>query len=44
MSHHLRKLAEAGLLHRHQRGTWAFYSLDPDALARLQAVTTFAAA
>ncbi len=44
VSHHLRKLAEAGLLHRHRRGTWAFYSLDPDALARLQAVTTFAAA
>ena len=41
VSHHLRKLADAGLLHRHQRGTWAYYSLVPEALARLQAVTTF---
>jgi hypothetical protein len=27
----------AGLLHRQQRGTWAHYSLDRDALARLAA-------
>jgi len=44
VSHHLRKLAEAGLLERRQQGTWAFYSLDRDALARLEAVTTFTAA
>jgi ArsR family transcriptional regulator, arsenate/arsenite/antimonite-responsive transcriptional repressor len=41
VSHHLRKLADAGLLEREQRGTWAFYSLDRDALALLQSVTTF---
>ena len=41
VSHHLRKLAEAGLLRRRRQGTWAFYSLDRDALERLQAVTTF---
>jgi ArsR family transcriptional regulator len=41
VSHHLKKLAEAGLLQREQRGTWAFYSLDPDALSLLQSVTTF---
>ncbi len=41
VSHHLRKLSDAGLLRREQRGTWAFYSLDRDALARLQAVATF---
>ncbi len=41
VSHHLRKLFNAGLVRREQRGTWAFYSLDPDALARLQAVTSF---
>ena len=41
VSHHLRKLAEAGLLHRRQQGTWAFYSLDRGALARLEAVTSF---
>ena len=42
VSHHLRKLAEAGLLRREQRGTWAFYSLDPAALEQLQTLTTFA--
>jgi ArsR family transcriptional regulator len=42
VSHHLKKLADAGLLRREQRGTWAFYSLDPDALSLLQSVTTFA--
>ena len=41
VSHHLRKLADAGLLTREQRGTWAFYSLDQDALSLLQTVTTF---
>ena len=43
VSHHLRKLADAGLLHRRREGTWAFYSLDREALARLEAVTSFAA-
>jgi ArsR family transcriptional regulator len=42
VSHHLRKLAEAGLLRREQRGTWAFYSLDPVAVERLQSLTSFA--
>ena len=41
VSHHLRKLAEAGLLRREQRGTWAFYSLDPAAIEQLRALTTF---
>jgi ArsR family transcriptional regulator len=41
VSHHLRRLAEAGLLHREQRGTWAFYSLNPAALEQLQILTTF---
>jgi ArsR family transcriptional regulator, arsenate/arsenite/antimonite-responsive transcriptional repressor len=35
VSHHLKKLVEAGLLEREQRGTWAWYSLDRDALGRL---------
>jgi ArsR family transcriptional regulator, arsenate/arsenite/antimonite-responsive transcriptional repressor len=39
MSHHLKKLVGAGLLKREQRGTWAYYSLEPDALARLADVT-----
>ena len=41
VSHHLRKLAEAGLLQREQRGTWAFYSLNPAALEQLQILTAF---
>lgn len=38
-SHHLKKLVAAGLLRREQRGVWAHYSLDPDALRSLAAVT-----
>jgi len=41
VSHHLKKLADAGLLRREQRGTWAFYSLDPAATARLASLTAF---
>ena len=32
VSHHLKKLTAAGLLHREQRGVWAFYSVNRDAL------------
>jgi ArsR family transcriptional regulator len=39
VSHHLKKLVQAGLLTRSQRGTWAYYALEPTALARLAAVT-----
>lgn len=35
VSHHLKKLTEAGLLEREQRGKWAFFSLVPEALERL---------
>jgi ArsR family transcriptional regulator, arsenate/arsenite/antimonite-responsive transcriptional repressor len=37
VSHHLKKLLQAGLLDREQRGTWAYYSLRPDALGDLAA-------
>jgi ArsR family transcriptional regulator, arsenate/arsenite/antimonite-responsive transcriptional repressor len=37
VSHHLKKLVQAGLLAREQRGTWAYYSLRPDALGGLAA-------
>ena len=37
VSHHLKKLVQAGLLEREQRGTWAYYSLRPDALSGLAA-------
>jgi ArsR family transcriptional regulator len=34
VSHHLKVLVEAGLLHREKRGTWAYFSLAPGALDR----------
>lgn len=40
ISFHLKKLVSAGLLTREQRGIWAFYSLDDQALERLATVTT----
>jgi ArsR family transcriptional regulator len=39
VSHHLRKLMETGLLKREERGTWAYYSVNEDAMARLRQVT-----
>jgi ArsR family transcriptional regulator len=38
VSHHLKKLTESGLLEREQRGKWAYFSLNPDALRTLAAV------
>jgi ArsR family transcriptional regulator len=38
VSHHLKKLHEAGLLEREQRGKWAYYSLKRDAVRKLAAV------
>ena len=38
VSHHLRKLTNAGLLHREQRGKWAHFSIEPDAVDKLAAV------
>jgi ArsR family transcriptional regulator len=35
VSFHLKKLLAVGLLEREQRGTWAYYSLNPDGLERL---------
>jgi ArsR family transcriptional regulator, arsenate/arsenite/antimonite-responsive transcriptional repressor len=40
VSHHLKQLADAGLLHRQQRGKWAYYSADRAALSSLAAVVT----
>ena len=37
VSHHLKKLVQAGLLDREQRGTWAYYGLNRDTLGRLAA-------
>lgn len=38
VSHHLKKLTDAGLLDREQRGKWAYFSLKRDAVVKLAAV------
>lgn len=35
VSHHLRVLADAGLVSRERRGTWMWYSLAPEAVDRM---------
>ena len=34
VSHHLKKLVQAGLLRREQRGVWGFYSIDREGISR----------
>jgi len=41
VSHHLKTLTEAGLLEREQRGKWAYFSLRPEATARLASLLDF---
>jgi ArsR family transcriptional regulator len=41
VSHHLKKLTDAGLLEREQRSKWAFYSLSGEALERLASLVDF---
>jgi ArsR family transcriptional regulator, arsenate/arsenite/antimonite-responsive transcriptional repressor len=41
VSHHLKKLVEAGLLDREERGRWAYYSLSDEAIERLAALVDF---
>ncbi len=38
VSHHLKRLADAGLVEREQRGRWAYFSLRPEAVETLAAV------
>jgi ArsR family transcriptional regulator, arsenate/arsenite/antimonite-responsive transcriptional repressor len=38
VSHHMKKLLDAGLVEREQRGKWAFFSLKRDAVETLAAV------
>jgi ArsR family transcriptional regulator len=38
VSHHMRKLLDAGLVEREQHGKWAYFSLNPDAVEKLAAV------
>jgi ArsR family transcriptional regulator len=35
VSHHLKKLTDAGLLDREERGKWAYFSINPEAMARV---------
>jgi ArsR family transcriptional regulator len=41
VSHHLKKLTDAGLLDREQRGKWAYFSINPEARARLAGLVDF---
>ena len=38
VSHHMKKLLEAGLVEREQRGKWAYFSLRSDAVEKLASV------
>lgn len=38
VSHHMKKLVDAGLLTREQRGRWAHYSVIPEAFAELRQI------
>jgi ArsR family transcriptional regulator len=38
VSHHMKKLLDAGLVQREQRGKWAYFSLKRDAVEKLAAV------
>ena len=38
VSFHLKKLVNAGLIDREQRGPWAYYSINPEAMKTLRAV------
>lgn len=40
ISHHLKVLRESGLITGDRRGTWVYYRVHPEVLARLSAVLT----
>jgi ArsR family transcriptional regulator len=42
VSHHLKKLTDAGLLDREQRGKWAYFSINAEAAARLAGLVDLA--
>lgn len=44
ISHHLRILGEAGLVHGERRGKWVWYSIDREQLAALEAAIAAVAA
>jgi len=40
VSHHLKKLKDAGLLSSERRGTWVYYRVEPSVLAAMGALLT----
>ena len=40
VSHHLKVLTTAGLLHREQRGVWAYFRVEPEQLAGIREALT----
>ena len=38
VSHHLKKLTDAGLLDREERGKWAYFSINAEAMARVSSL------
>ncbi|MFF2506538.1 ArsR/SmtB family transcription factor [Streptomyces sp. NPDC058067] len=44
VSHHLKKLKEAGLLSSERRGTWVYYRVEPSVLAAMGRLLTAAPA
>jgi ArsR family transcriptional regulator len=38
VSQHLKRLVEAGLVRREERGKWSYFSLDPEAFERVAAL------
>jgi len=38
VSHHLKKLTDAGLLDREERGKWAYFSINSEAMARVSSL------
>lgn len=38
VSHHMKRLLDAGLVEREQRGRWAYFSLNRDAVERLASI------
>ncbi len=38
VSHHMKRLLDAGLVEREQRGKWAYFSLNGDAVERLASI------
>lgn len=41
ISHHMKKLVEAGLVRREQRGKWAFYSIIPEGFREIRGIIDF---